>query len=451
MLIREALNVRHGDVIAFIGAGGKTTSLFRLARELTADGMRVITTTTTKMAQDELLRAPVSLQATGKEMDSIRAELESNRHVLIYSGLSRGKALGIPPEEVDRLIEDGVADVILVEADGARRLPFKAPYEYEPVIPNSTTVVVSVIGLNALGLSLTDENVYNARQIAEELSIRYGDPVTPQLIATTMRHERLLLHGIPPKARVMAFLNQADNEELRDVAREIAGKALRGPRYDAVAICQMRADDPVLEVRRRVEAIILAAGKSARMEGRNKLLLPWGEGKTILTHVVATVSSTDVVRVVVVAGLMHDEIENLLYDMGGPITVVQNPYRDGDMLSSLQVGIRMLRPNTAACLAVLADQPRIDAPVMRAVLDLYAKTGNTIVMPSYKGQAGHPVLIDRALWTELMAIPGHLTPRVIMDMHRDEVAYVEVQSDSVISDIDTWDDYERELKKAGLL
>ena len=175
MRLRDALHIQRGDVVAFIGAGGKTSALFRAADELRAEGWRVLATTTTRMALDEVERAPLAVRLTPDVTSKmIRQWLNEHGFVLLYryEDAEQHKVNGLPPEMIATLVDSVNSDVLLIEADGARRLPLKAPKDHEPVIPPDTSLVVVVAGMDVLGQPLDEDHVYNAARIQE----RYGFP-----------------------------------------------------------------------------------------------------------------------------------------------------------------------------------------------------------------------------------------------------------------------------------
>src|SRR4051794_8417054 len=160
MRLRDALNVQRGDIVAFTGAGGKSTALFRLGRELAAEGWRVIATTTTRISAAELANAPGELQIDGpgrsfRPADISRA-LSHHGFIFLYGHVRRDKAIGVSPEVIEALTDAVDSDAILVESDGSRRLPFKAPHQHEPLIPAEATLVVPVVGFDAVGQPLDD-------------------------------------------------------------------------------------------------------------------------------------------------------------------------------------------------------------------------------------------------------------------------------------------------------
>jgi molybdenum cofactor cytidylyltransferase len=210
----------------------------------------------------------------------------------------------------------------------------------------------------------------------------------------------------------------------------------------------VRAAEPVHEVQRPVGAIVLAAGMSRRM-GQSKILLPWSGRKTIIEHIIEQLLLSRLDHITVVTGYRSDEVKRLAEKYG--VAVVHNPfYETGEMLSSLKAGLKSMPPHVAASMIVLGDQPRIQPRVIGQVLMAYAEGDGDIVAPSYQMRRGHPILISRRFWPELLALPESGAPRDVINAHKDRVAYVNVDTDSVLGDVDTPQDYAQERRSAGL-
>jgi molybdenum cofactor cytidylyltransferase len=454
MQIREALNVQRGDIVAFTGAGGKTSTLFRLGHELAAEGWRVIGTTTTHIAVDELAMAPSALNTAGISIRAaaISRGLTQHGFLFLYHHIAGDKVIGLAPETVESLQDAIDSDVILIEADGARQLPFKAPLNHEPVIPRETSIVVPVVGIDALGQPLDSEHVYNP----EGMIARYGYPSGERIkwpwIASVLRDVELGLKSAPERARIVGLLNKVPPSGLkRNLARLIARLALREPRMDSVAVGSVQSQAPISEVHRRIAAVVLAGGLSRRMNqpGESKVLLPW-DGRVIICVIVDRLKRMRLDDLVVVTGHQAPRVRTAL--VKEPVRFAHNEnYAEGDMLSSLQTGLRALGPEIAACLVVLGDQPQLDNRIVAELMNAYAQGRGKIVAPSYKQRRGHPILIDRSLWPELLALPPGSAPRDVIEAHAHEMAYIAVETDSVLRDIDTPDDYHEERRRAGLL
>lgn len=188
----------------------------------------------------------------------------------------------------------------------------------------------------------------------------------------------------------------------------------------------------------RIGAIILAAGLSLRM-GRPKMLLPWGK-ISIVRRVVQTVAeAAEVTDIVVVTGALHNEIGKELSSL--PVRLVNNPdYANGEMIYSLRAGIQALSTVQWAMIT-LGDQPRIDREVIRSLIRTCERPTGRIVIPSYQMRRGHPWLVFHDLWQELICIEPPLTLRHFLNNHKEEIHYVNVDTDTVLQDIDTPEDY----------
>jgi molybdenum cofactor cytidylyltransferase len=448
MKLCQALGVVAGDVVAFVGAGGKTMAMVTLADELTSLGWRVLATTTTQIDRSELMLFPrIATLDQGAKFLSDR--LNQDRCVFLRDDVRGSAVFGPSPERLAWVLDSVDSDVLLVEADTARGLPFKAPLEDEPAIPREASLVVPMASLSALGQPLDANTVYNPEAMIERYGFYENDPIKSPWIAQVLRDDELGLKHVPPKARVISLLNQCPPEGYqRARARLIARLMLRSPRVNGVAIGDVILDDPIGEVQRPIGAIVLAAGMSRRM-GQLKVLLPWDRGQTIIEHILTQLFLARVDQVTVVVGNCADEIKPHA-ETAGAETVFNANYETGDMLSSIKAGLRALPPNVAAALVVLGDQPRIQPRVVHQVMTAYAEGKGEIIAPSYQMRRGHPMLIDRRYWKEILDLPDDGALRDVINAHADRIAYVKVDNDSVLRDVDTPDDYRSERRAAGL-
>jgi molybdenum cofactor cytidylyltransferase len=448
MKLSEAFNVAQGDIVAFVGAGGKTSALVALGYELADAGWRVLATTTTRIGENQLDLMPAALPS-GRGANALSQALNAHRFAFVYDEVRGGKVYGLPPGQIGWLLDSVDADALLIEADGARGLPFKAPYPHEPVIPPETTLVVPVASLSALGKPLDDEHIYNAQAMIDHYGFYAGSPVKSPWMAQVLRDDDMGLRGVPPRARVTVLLNAVPASGYhRGRARLIARLILRSPRVQGVALGSTRANPPVHEVQRSVGAVVLAAGMSRRM-GDLKLLLPWAGGKPIVEHILEQLVLARVDHIVAVTGHRADEVGAVAARVG--VNVAFNKaYASGEMLSSLKAGLRAMPAHIQAALVVLGDQPRIQPRIVGQVMTAYAEGAGTIIAPSYGMKRGHPILIDRRYWPEILDLPDGGAPRDVINAHADRVAYVNVDNDSVLRDVDTPEDYREERQRAGL-
>jgi len=181
--------------------------------------------------------------------------------------------------------------------------------------------------------------------------------------------------------------------------------------------------------------------------GRPKMLLPWG-GTTVLGQVVGTYAAAGICDLVVVTGAEQEKIEQVLIPLAAkyPVRSVRNrAYQQGEMLSSLQCGLMALEPDTEAALIGLGDQPQLEAAAVLSILAAFDKSDSSIIVPSYRMRRGHPWLVRKRLWGELLALQTPHTPRDFLNAHAAEIEYVPVDTPAVLEDLDTLEDYQRHL------
>lgn len=188
----------------------------------------------------------------------------------------------------------------------------------------------------------------------------------------------------------------------------------------------------------RISAILLGAGESRRF-GLNKLRLPWGK-KTVLEKCLHTLIRSKVDEVVLVLNEKMGEGKDGFRQR--KVKIVFNPdYRKG-MSTSIHYGLRAIHPKTQGVLIALADQPNLKTSTINALLRHFQEGGKGILIPSYFGRRGHPVLFHRRYFQDLLKLKGDVGGRSIIKKNEEDVKTVPTTSKGVIQDIDTWKDYE---------
>lgn len=244
LTLAQALGVVAGDIVAFVGGGGKTTTMFRLAAEIVAGGGRVLTTATTRIATHQISLAPVHVHSVAE----LPRAFDTSSHVLLIGATDTdpAKTLGVAAEQLCAL--DLPRTSILIEADGSRRLPFKAPADHEPVIPACATLVVPVVGIDALGTPMTEEFVHRPQLIAH---IHPGGVVTAAMIAAVLAHRLGGRKNVPDGARIVPLINKIGSDEDLQIARHIAAMVLGSGHVDGVALGGLFGQTPpVLQLMR---------------------------------------------------------------------------------------------------------------------------------------------------------------------------------------------------------
>lgn len=448
MKLYQAFEIAPGDVVSIIGAGGKTSLMTALGYELAEQGWRVLATTTVPTAAYQLDLMPTALKADAGTQKISKA-LSDDRFVFLYQSVIGNILYGLGRESISRVVDTVDSDVLLVEADNANGLPLKAPLPNEPNIPPETSLVIPVASTAILGHPLDPHHVYNLPAIIEKYGFAENSRIKGAWLAQILRDEELGLRNVPRGVRVIPFLNQTlTRSHARGRARMVARLILKSSRFHSVVIGSVRGEEQVYEVQRPVGAVVLAAGLSTRM-GESKMRLPWAEGRTILEHVIEQLIKSRVDHITVVTGHQAREIKNLVKHLAVDV-VFNKDYKTGEMLSSIKAGIGAMPSNIAAVLIVLGDQPRIQPRTVYQVMSAYAEGENDLIVPSFQMKRGHPVLIGRRYWGEILNLSENASLRDVMNAHASRIRYVNIDNDSILRDVDTPQDYREERWRAGL-
>jgi molybdenum cofactor cytidylyltransferase len=194
-----------------------------------------------------------------------------------------------------------------------------------------------------------------------------------------------------------------------------------------------------------ISALVLAAGLSRRM-GTNKLLLSFPPGeRTVLSQVLAVLQDCPLNEIITVTGHEREKIEAMLsrhVSQHGGLRFVYNPdYCAGDMLSSIQVGLAAMSDDCGAALIALGDQPQIERRIVEQVMAAHVR--GAVIIPSFNRHGGHPILIDRACWPDILALPLGASLRDVWHAHPGWLRYVQVDTETILRDVDTPDEYRR--------
>ena len=200
-------------IAAFTGGGGKTSLIWYLAEKFSAQGKRVIVTTTTHMSWE-----PWRPFAEAEDACAIRQLLSQYGYVMAAHHEAGQPKISGPDREVFRKLS-GFCDLLLVEADGSRRLPLKVPAQWEPVIPEEADVVVGVTGFDCLGKKIS-ETAHRPDSVAEFLGKSTEDIVTWMDVARIAVSEEGLRKGVGERS-FLVYLNKADVLETLENAKRI--------------------------------------------------------------------------------------------------------------------------------------------------------------------------------------------------------------------------------------
>ena len=252
-VLNHSLGLQPKEVISLVGAGGKTSLMFRLAKELTLEGKKVVTTTTTKILEPKRSETPslfVDLDE-GKIKEFVHHSLMRNSHITIArERIESGKLKGVSPELIVALWDPTQMDYIIIEADGAAGRPVKAPREHEPVIPVNTTLLVAILGVDGVEAELSERNVFQPERVSRITGVPLGGRLTVEAIAKLVTHPEGVIKGVPHSSRIVVFLNKVDIPQGLERAKRVGQEILkmRQPRIERVVLGRLRENPPVVEV-----------------------------------------------------------------------------------------------------------------------------------------------------------------------------------------------------------
>ena len=229
--VSAALGIEgSGGLIAIVGGGGKSSLMFALAKILPG---RVVMTTTTRIFASQMNLAPAVCRLDEEDFED---RLESSDSSLLVVGEVEGdRAVGVSQQLPARWLEHASVDWVVVEADGSRMLPVKAPAAHEPVVPRETDLLVAVAGIDALAGPIRD--VAHRPELVSALSGLDADEcLTPEALAEVLSSPQGGLKNLPDSARAALLLNKVETPDQLEDARRVARAALVHERVERVAI-----------------------------------------------------------------------------------------------------------------------------------------------------------------------------------------------------------------------
>ena len=476
--LAKALRTGSSPCIAFIGAGGKTTAMFQLARQIPTP---VIVTVTTHLG---IWQIPLADKHIISDTPAALEEIEHGLQgvILVTGSIDKDRTKPINDNLLDWLHEFcGYHSIpLLIEADGARQRKLKAWAEHEPPIPSFVEQILQVVGLTSLGKLLNDENVHRPELFSELSGLKVGEPISPEALIRVLEHPEGGLKNIPTTARRVALLNQADAPELQAIAHKMAQPLLSA--YHSVVISNLK-EEKIFAVHEPIAGIVLAAGESRRF-GQPKQLLDW-HGRPFVRAVSQNALDAGLSPVVVVTGANAEQVGAAVMDLD--VKVVRNDEWKSGQGSSIKAGVLSLiqpppslpqirhqislidnnnsdvefgthrsgvlredahrrsplggRAEVGGAIFLLADQPQITTSVIRALVEKHAEELYPIVAPMVVDRRANPVLFDRVTFSNLATLEGDVGGRAIFHKHR--VEYLPWHDDSLLLDVDTPEHYQR--------
>ncbi len=440
MRLRDALRVSPGQAIAFVGAGGKSSAMQCLARELAGELPVVLTSTTRLAIEQSGLGQAHFATGSGGRIPHLRALLDARIPVLITGPLEarQKKWMGISGKVMEELREAaaGAAAVLLVEADGARGRSLKAPAAHEPVIPSFVNVVVPMVGLDAVGARLDSALVHRPERVASLLGHEQIARLEAEDAARILTHPEGGMKGVPPGCEVRALLNKADDERRARLGVQVAEAAMRSPALRAAVVASLLDEDPVRQVVGRVAGVVLAAGGSRRLKSP-KQMIPW-RGRPLVWHAVRAAMEGGLDPVVVVVGEQAETVAGAVE--AEAVRVVRNPGWEAGQSTSLRLGLAEVEGAAEAVVFLLADTPLVDGGLVSALVEAHRRSLAPIVAPRAGGRWANPVLFDRVTFRSLGEVEGDRGGRALFGRY--PILGVD-WCDDILLDVDTPEDLAR--------
>jgi molybdenum cofactor cytidylyltransferase len=450
--LSQALRISDSPCIAFTGSGGKTTAMFLLAKSLRKTSPVIVTASTHLGAW----QAPLAERHLIVEADFTAESMESQpQGVTLVTGALDGDRIKPLNEEALNSLNvycKNHAIALLIEADGSRQKPLKAWAEHEPPIPAFVDQVVEVTGLLGLGKPLGAENVHRPELFSSLSGLNMGESITPEDLVRVLTHPQGGKKNIPPAARHVAMLNQADTIELQSIAHGMAYSLLTS--FHSVVVSSLK-EESIFAVHEPVAGIILAAGGSTRF-GKPKQLLDW-KGQPFVRAVATKALAAGLSPVVIVVGANAEQVESTVKDLD--VMIVRNidwingqanSIREGIkvFLSSLTEGFENDLEKAGAAIFLLVDQPQITTSILLGLVEKHASGLFPIVAPIVLDRRANPVLFDRITFRDLLSLEGDVGGRTIF--HKFQVEYLTWHDDRMLLDVDTPEQYERMISDETL-
>ena len=427
-------------VLSVVGGGGKTSLIFRMMEELTAAGKKVIITTTTHMAYD-----PERPFAEDGDMISIKQNLEECGYTIAASLDREKRKIGALSEEKLKEIKV-LADVMLIEADGAKRYPLKVPAGWEPVIWEQTDLVIAVAGIDAVGRPIR-EVCHRPENVADFLGKETEKKLTEEDIVRIVLSTEALRKCVDGR-EYRVLLNKADIPGKSQAAESIADRleeqgihavwgSLREKEYH---ICgkletERKRTAQIPSKRVKLALIMLAAGNSRRF-GSNKLMYEV-EGNTMylrtLRQLQKAAAKMQNSRIVVVTQEKYAEIIDAAKEIGAEVLI--NPQPERGISSSMQIGLEIAK-DADACLFTVSDQPWLTAETIIALHDAFQSENKGMACTVWGEKTGNPCIFSEKYYKELMEISGDKGGKQIIKKHPEDVTYLKISDERELQDVD---------------
>ncbi|KAB3536326.1 putative selenium-dependent hydroxylase accessory protein YqeC [Alkaliphilus pronyensis] len=233
------------DMVTFVGGGGKTTTMFLMASKLKELNKKILVTTTTAIYYPRNNQYDEIIIDSDYDIEKFKGIKAGKVYVLGRSINKDNKLMGIEPDVIDRIFNAEAFDVILVEADGAKGKPIKAPAAHEPVIPQNTTKNVGIIGLDCINKRINNSIVHRPQQLCSVTGSIMNDIITPKKVEMLILHNNGIMKNLPENSTGYVLLNKAEGERYLQGMEVVKLLKDKKPPIKKIIICSIKDESPV--------------------------------------------------------------------------------------------------------------------------------------------------------------------------------------------------------------
>jgi probable selenium-dependent hydroxylase accessory protein YqeC/molybdenum cofactor cytidylyltransferase len=438
-MIYKGFNIEENkkELICFVGGGGKTTAMFKLAKELRKLGKSVLVTTTTAIFYPDKKDYDRIVVTKDKFLGALEGLVNKEITVLGREVTEESKLLGVDKDFVEEIYLSNLFDYILVEGDGSKGRPVKAPAEHEPVIPESTTKVIGVIGLDCIGKKIGEEYVHRPELFIKITESKTENIINVENLLKLIKSESGIFKSVPKKCERILVLNKVEGKEREKAALSILDKIIEeGINIDCFIAGSLLGDRYLkLPNEGIVTAVIMASGFSRRMK-RDKLMLSV-EGVPCVERVIKSVCQSDADEIILV--YQSHAVRNIGEKYG--VKTIYNEYAHLGQSQAVKLGVIESNEKTKGFIFLTGDQPFVNKEVINKVVDCFKRGSYDILIPTFDGKRGNPVIFSSKLKEELLKLEGDIGGRAVIEKYSSRVKFISIEDKKSGLDMDTMEDY----------